>query len=88
MPNNEKEINNVLFDQLSIVERLDKATEKGEYKQESDIIKKEIKRKLYQKPPIVDDEEWFVISSESCVFLRTVVRDAPKELNGGFADGE
>ncbi len=55
MPTNEKEINNVLFDQLSIVERLDKAQKRGEYEQESESIRKEIERKLYQKPPLVNE---------------------------------
>ena len=47
MPTNEKEINNALFDQLSIVERLDKAQKRGDYEEESEAIKREINRKLY-----------------------------------------
>ena len=57
MPNNEKEINNNLFDQLSIVERLNRAYEKNEFEQESRTIMEEIKRKLYQKPPLSENEE-------------------------------
>ena len=57
MPNDEKEINNNLFDQMSIVERLDRAYKKNEYEQESRTIMEEIKRKLYQKPPLSDSEE-------------------------------
>ncbi|MBQ7584135.1 MAG: hypothetical protein IJT24_05945 [Lachnospiraceae bacterium] len=56
MPNNEKEINNTLFDQMSIVERLDRAYQKNEYEQESRIIMEEIRRKLYQKPPLSDND--------------------------------
>ncbi|MBQ9361380.1 MAG: hypothetical protein IJT96_10145 [Lachnospiraceae bacterium] len=56
MATNEKEINNNLFDQLSIVERLDKATAEGKYKEESETIKKEINRKLYQQPPLTSEQ--------------------------------
>ena len=52
----DKEFNGHLFDQLSIVERLDKAESNGKYKEESETIKKEIKRKLYQKPPLTTEE--------------------------------
>lgn len=58
MPNNEKEINNNLFDQLTIVERIEKQVLKGDLesvKEEIDTLKKEINRKLYQKPPITSD---------------------------------
>ena len=48
MATNEKEYNGNLFDQLAIVERLDRATESGRYAEESDNIKSEIMRKLYQ----------------------------------------
>ncbi|MBO6112025.1 MAG: hypothetical protein J6P45_03115 [Lachnospiraceae bacterium] len=57
MPSNEKEINNNLFDQLSILERLDKAQKRGEYEEESRTIRMEIERKLYQKPPLVDGND-------------------------------
>ena len=53
----EKYINCQLFDQLTIVERLDKATEKDEYKKESGIIKNEILRKLCQNTAAVDYKE-------------------------------
>ena len=49
---NEKEINNELFDQLTIVERLDKAQKNGSFEEERDAIIAEINRKLYQKPPL------------------------------------
>lgn len=59
MPTNEKEINNYLFDQLSMLERIERQLKKGgeELAQEEiDIFKREIKRKLYQNPPIVSEE--------------------------------
>ncbi|MBR1374155.1 hypothetical protein IJ556_06880 [bacterium] len=51
---NEKEFNGNLFDQLAIVELLDRAYKKEEYEQESALIKEEIKRKLYQQPPLTE----------------------------------
>lgn len=53
MPTNEKEINNNLFDQLTLVERIEKQVLKGDIdavKEEIEILKKEINRKLYQQP--------------------------------------
>ena len=47
----EKEINERLFDQRTIVERLDRAHQKGEFEKERDTILSEIDRKLYQNPP-------------------------------------
>ena len=57
MPTNEKEINNNLFDQLSIVERFEDALNLGEKEARKEIerIKKEINRKLYQKPPLISE---------------------------------
>jgi len=58
MPTNEKEINNNLFDQLSIIERIERHLESGGVnaaKVEIEILKKEINRKLYQQPPIKDE---------------------------------
>ncbi len=52
MPTNEKEYNGYLFDQLSVLERLEKAHEDNRFEQEAEIIRNEITRKLYQKPPI------------------------------------
>lgn len=54
MPTNEKEINNNLFDQLSIVERLEEAAEINieAVKKELARQRKEIERKLYQDPPL------------------------------------
>ncbi|MBQ7506662.1 MAG: hypothetical protein IJT05_04970 [Lachnospiraceae bacterium] len=57
MPPNEKEINNNLFDQLSIVERFEDALNLGETEARKEIerIKKEINRKLYQKLPLISE---------------------------------
>ena len=57
MPTNEKEINNTLFDQLTLVERIEKQALTGDIelvKEEIETLKKEINRKLYQNPPLVD----------------------------------
>ena len=48
----EKEENNYLFDQKTIVERLDAAYQKGEFDKERDKIMREIDRKLYQTPAL------------------------------------
>ncbi len=58
MPINEKEYNGYLFDQLSIVERIEKQVLTGDMekaKEEIETLKKEINRKLYQKPPLISD---------------------------------
>lgn len=51
----EKELNATLFDQLTIIERIERRAEKGDIadvKEEIEILKKEINRKLYQEPPL------------------------------------
>lgn len=48
MPSNEKELNVSLFDQLTIVERIERCLENGGI----DAAKAEINRKLYQQPPV------------------------------------
>lgn len=51
----EKELNITLFDQLTIVERIERQLENGgeeAVKKEIEIMKNEINRKLYQKPPL------------------------------------
>ncbi len=51
----EKELNAALFDQLTIIERIERRAEKGDLndvKEEIEILKKEINRKLYQEPPL------------------------------------
>lgn len=53
VPINEKELNANLFDQLTLVERIERQVLKGDMelvKEEIEILKKEINRKLYQKP--------------------------------------
>lgn len=55
MPTNEKEYNGNLFDQLSVVERIERAAKSGNMDNviaEIEILKMEINRKLYQKPPL------------------------------------
>ena len=57
MPNNEKEINCNLFDQLSLlddIERVAYKTDATEVLQEIAYKRKQIERKLYQKPPLTD----------------------------------
>ena len=51
----EKEYNGYLLDQLSAVERIERQVQKGDLeavKEEIEILKKEINRNLYQKPPL------------------------------------
>lgn len=58
MPTNEKEYNGNLFDQLSIIERIERHLESGGVeaaKAEIEILKKEINRKLYQQPLIKNE---------------------------------
>ena len=55
MPTNEKEYNGNLFDQLSVVERIERAAKSGNMDNviaEIEILKMEINRKLSQKPPL------------------------------------
>ncbi len=57
MPINEKELNCYLFDQLSILDRLERTAKKIDCKEILDEIafeRKQIERKLYQKPPLID----------------------------------
>ena len=59
MPINEKEYNGYLFDQLAILERLERvaAAEKSEgVLTEIAFERKQIERKLYQQPPLVKQE--------------------------------
>lgn len=55
----EKELNANLFDQLTLVERIERQALKGNLeavKEEIEILKKEINRKLYQKPPLTSEQ--------------------------------
>ena len=57
MPTNEKEYNGNLFDQLSILERIEAvAVEEAVLKQIA-IERRQIERKLYQKPPLIEETE-------------------------------
>lgn len=58
MPTNEKEYNGYLFDQLSILERLERVakSEKAEAViKEIEFERRQIERKLYQTPPLVSE---------------------------------
>lgn len=56
MPNNEKEYNGYLLDQLELIERLEMVIEDNNnieaVKKQLALEKKFVERKLYQKPPI------------------------------------
>lgn len=57
MPTNEKEYNGNLFDQLSILERIEAvAVEEAVLKQIA-MERRQIERKLYQKPPLIEETE-------------------------------
>ena len=49
---NTKDYDGNLFDQKTIIERLDRAYKDGRFEEERDIIMSEIDRKLYNDPPI------------------------------------
>ncbi|MCI9491465.1 hypothetical protein AALC75_00860 [Lachnospiraceae bacterium 48-42] len=58
MPTNEKEINCNLFDQLTILDDLEEIAEKEQAVETLKMIakkRKQIERKLYQKPPLVKE---------------------------------
>ncbi|MEZ3478323.1 MAG: hypothetical protein K1W08_06905 [Lachnospiraceae bacterium] len=58
MPSNEKELNCHLFDQLSILEDLEEIAEKEKAEETLKAIakkRKQIERKLYQKPPLANE---------------------------------
>lgn len=60
MPTNEKEYNGYLLDQLSAVERIERQALKGDLgavMEEIEILKKEINRKLYQNPPLIENQQ-------------------------------
>lgn len=56
MPTNEKEINCYLFDQLSILERIEAVTDDEKALKQIAIERRQIERKLYQSPPLVKEE--------------------------------
>ena len=58
MLTNEKEYNGYLFDQLSIIERIERHLKSGGQEAaeaEIEILKKEVNRKLYQQPPLKNE---------------------------------
>lgn len=57
MPNNEKELNCYLLDQLSLLEEIEEvATETQDEKVLKTVakLKKRVERKLYQQPPLIN----------------------------------
>lgn len=50
MPINEKEYNGYLFDQLSILERIEAVTDDEKALKQIAIERRQIERKLYQQP--------------------------------------
>ncbi|MDE6910906.1 MAG: hypothetical protein K2P44_10600 [Lachnospiraceae bacterium] len=55
MTTNEKEINCNLFDQLSILERIEAVTDDEKALRQIAIERRQIERKLYQSPPAVSE---------------------------------
>lgn len=60
MPTNEKEINCNLFDQLSLIEETEEIAKEENAENTLKFLamkKRQIERKLYQKPPLIDRNE-------------------------------
>ena len=55
MPTYEKEINCNLFDQLSILERIEAVTKDEAALKQIAIERRQIERKLYQKPSLISE---------------------------------
>ena len=55
MPSNEKEYNGILFDQLSILERIEAVTDDEKALKQIAVERRQIERKLSQKPPLVSE---------------------------------
>ncbi len=58
MPTYEKELNCILFDQLTILDDLEEIAEKEKAEETLKAIakkRKQIERKLYQKPPLTSE---------------------------------
>ena len=58
MPMTEKEYNGYLFEQLTILDDLQEVAEKENAKETLKLIEKkrrQVERKLYQKPPLVQE---------------------------------
>ncbi len=56
MPTNEKEYNGNLFDQLSILERIEAVAKEEAVLKQIAMERRQIERKLYQKPPLLIEE--------------------------------
>lgn len=54
MPTSEKEYNGNLFDQLSILERIEAVTQDESALKQITIERRQIERKLYQQPAMYD----------------------------------
>ena len=68
MPINEKEYNGNLFDQLTLLERLEIAAKKDNATNVLEQIafeKRAIERKLYQQPPLIEGKWWKIPVSEA-----------------------
>lgn len=60
MPINEKEYNGNLFDQLTLLERIERQVKKGDLQAVEDeiaFLRKEVERKLYQQSPLTNREQ-------------------------------
>lgn len=57
MLNNEKEYNGYLFDQLSILERIEMVTDDEKALKQIALGRKQIEHKLYQNPPLNSSRE-------------------------------
>ncbi len=58
MPINEKEYNGILFDQLTILDDLEEVAEREQATETLKLIskkRKQIERKLYQRPPLANE---------------------------------
>ena len=56
MPTHEQEYNGFLFDQLSILERIEAVTDDEKALKQIAIERRQIERKLYQSPPVIKEE--------------------------------
>lgn len=57
MPTNEKEINCYLFDQLSLIEEITEAATEEKAEKTLQLLakkRKQVERKLYQQPPLIN----------------------------------
>lgn len=57
MPINEKEYNNSLFDQLSILERIEAVSKEEATLKQIAMERRQIERKLYPSLPLVKEEQ-------------------------------